>query len=589
MRTGSNTPVFGVDLRYFWRHYRGYHKAVLAAGSASAIAALAELGTLAILATATSLIGDRAGSYELSFAGISATISVGQLLIIAGVLVLVRGVLNLLDTYLGAALGSRYEFDKRSSVLDAFLGSSWPMQSQQRSNEVQDVITGAVGYGRIGLKSLASALSSLASAVVMLLGALTVSWVATLAAIGLALLLSLALQPIVRRSKIVGSSVRDTSLQYVGTLGETVNMAREIRLADVGLDFASRLAGISDRIRTLRTREQMLIGAAPTIFEMGAVLIVLSGLGALHLLDAGNTTRFLAMLLVLLRASQYGRSLQGSYHQVKSSLPYLEMVDEREAALRAAAPAPGLVEVNEFERIELQNVSYTYDSDHAAVVDIDLTIHRGEVIGLIGPSGSGKSTIVELLLGLRVPTVGSVLVNGSDLRDAHASSWYRLTGLVTQEPQLIEGDLSDNIRFFRDTITDDDIDRAVEASGLSRDLSTLPDGLRTVIGPRSSGLSGGQRQRLSIARVLAARPQFLVLDEPTSALDVHAEAVITETLERLKGSVTIVVVAHRLSTLRVCDKVLVLRDGRAEAFASRADLERDNEYYNSAIQLAALS
>jgi ATP-binding cassette subfamily B protein len=234
-------------------------------------------------------------------------------------------------------------------------------------------------------------------------------------------------------------------------------------------------------------------------------------------------------------------------------------------------------------------VGYRYDAAHHALLNANIVIEAGEVIGIIGPSGSGKTTLVELLLGLRQPTSGTITIDGVDLGDLGADGWCRLTGLVSQESQLVEGTLLDNVRFFRDAVSDDDIRSAVAASGLDRDLASLPHGLATVIGPRSSGLSGGQRQRLAIARVLAGHPQLLVLDEPTSALDVHAEAVVTDTLERLRGTTTIVVVAHRLSTLRVCDKVVVMRDGAVEAFSTRADLERDNAYYSSAIALAQLT
>ena len=577
------------DMAASWDHFRGYHLAIIGDGVAASVAAVAELGLLAILVTVTSLIGTGDRHYVTEFLGRTLSVSTGVLLLIAGALTLVRGAFRQLDTYLASALGARYEADKREELMSAFLGASWPMQAEQRSNELQDVVNGAVSQGRQGAKAMASGAGALSGAVIMLIGAVTVSWIATLVAIALTLLFAAALQPLVRRSKAVSTDVRMVSLDYAATLGETVGLAREIRLAGVEGQFSTRLQTVSSKLRHLRTREQVLMGTAPNIFEAGTVLLVLSGLGALYALDLANTTRFIALLLLLLRASQYGRSLQGVYHQLKGTLPYLEMIDEREAALRSSAPIEGTTVISDFRRLELHGVSYRYDEDNDALQGADIAIEAGEVIGIIGPSGSGKSTLVELLLGLRQPTSGAIAVDGVPLGDLGADGWCRLTGLVSQESQLVEGTLLDNVRFFRESVTDEDIRSAVAASGLDRDLASLPNGLTTVIGPRSSGLSGGQRQRLSIARVLAGHPRLLVLDEPTSALDVHAEAVVTDTLERLKGTTTIVVVAHRLSTLRVCDKVVVLRDGAVEAFSSRADLERDNAYYSSAITLAQLT
>lgn len=578
------------DLPAVWHYYRGYHRSILINGAMASIAAVVELAMLAILVTLTSLIGSGEPLYTTTILSRTISVSTGQLLVATAMLVILRGVFKQLDTYLASAVGCRYEDEKRAELMDAFLSASWPMQSEQRSNELQDVVNGAVGSGRLGVKALASGVGYLCSAVIMLAGAVTVSWIAALVAIAFSLLFTLLLQPLVRQSKRLSTKVRMVSLDYVAALGETVALSREIRLAGVEHRFESRLQRVSTQLRRLRTREQVLMGTAPTVFETGTLLLVLAGLAALYLLELGNTTRFVALLLLLLRASQYGRSLQGVYHQMKGTIPYLDLIQDRESALRGSTPTVGTKDLVDFASIDLQDAVYRYNgAEHDALSATSISIGSGEVIGIIGPSGSGKTTLVELLLGLRQPTSGAVAIDGTDLREFIADSWCQLTGLVSQESQLVEGTLSDNVRFFRDSVSDADIDEAVVAAGLDRDLVSLPNGLATTIGPRSSGLSGGQRQRLAIARVLAGHPRLLVLDEPTSALDVHAEAVVTDTLERLRGSTTMVVVAHRLSTLRVCDKVIVMHNGTVEAFASRADLERDNKYYSSAIALAQLS
>lgn len=544
---------------------------------------------LAILAIVTSTLSDGKRSYHADILGHSMDFGLGGMILFAVILVLVRGMLSLLEADLIAGLNARYEQEKKAEFVSAFLGASWPVQEGQRSNEAQDVVTTAVAYGRLGVGSVASAVGACFSTLVMLTGAFIASWAATLGAIALSLLLTVGVQPLVRRSKTVGARVRDLSLEYVAAFGETVKMAREIRLADVGESFFVRLGSIGRSLEGQRKREQRLSGVTSVAFETGALLIVVAGLAALYYFALADMARFIAMLLLLLRASQYARGLQGSYRYAKSCLPFLDVIDERENLLLSSKRHSGDTEIHDFDAIELHNVSYGYGADQTALCEVNLRIVAGDVIGIIGPSGSGKSTLVELLLGLREPISGHYLIDGKPQSELDQHLWHRLTGLVTQEVQLVEGDLVDNVRFCRSTVTDSDVDEAVEASGLAGDLSTLPAGLKSRIGPRSSGLSGGQRQRLSIARVLAGHPRLLILDEPTSALDVHAEAVITESLERLKGSTTIVVVAHRLSTLRVCDKVLVLRDGKVEAFAPRLDLERDNAYYSAAIELAHLT
>lgn len=579
---------FAADIRRYWSHYHDYQRAVLAAGAVTGMAAAAELLMLAALASITIAV-EGTGAPVPKMPGIPSGIPISALLGAAATLVLIRFALGLCGVYLASALGARYELEKRAAFIDSYLQASWPAQAAQRGQEAQDIVTTAIMFGRTGLKSVATSVGSAFSMAIMLVGALAMSWVATLFAIMLSLVLALGLQPLVRRSKVMGQETRDSALQYVSAFGETVNLSREIRLAGVANRFRGRLSQIGDLIQRQRKREQFLLGATPQIFETGVFLIVLAGFAALHYGNVGSSAQFIAMLLLLLRASQYGRALQSAYHQAKASEPYLELIDQRELGLRLNHVRRGTTKVSTFSTIELQDLCYSYDDRSNALTDVSIRINKGDVIGVIGPSGSGKSTLVDLLLGLRRPTEGAYLVDGRPQHELDPESWYRLTGLVTQEPQLIEGNVRENIHFFRDYVSEEDISAAVEASGLGRDVNSLQDGLDTRIGPRSSGLSGGQRQRLSIARVLAGRPELLVLDEPTSALDVHAEAVVTDTLERLKSTTTIVVVAHRLSTLRVCDKVAIVRDGSLEAFGDRKELEQRSSYYASAVDLAHLS
>jgi ABC-type multidrug transport system fused ATPase/permease subunit len=199
---------------------------------------------------------------------------------------------------------------------------------------------------------------------------------------------------------------------------------------------------------------------------------------------------------------------------------------------------------------------------------------------VIGPSGAGKSTFIQILLRLRAPTTGRVRVGPLDISDVTLDSWAAAVAYVPQDPVLIRASVADNIRFFRD-LSDTDVREGARLAHLDEVLAQLPDGLDTVLEPGRAGLSGGQRQRVAIARALAGRPHLLVLDEPTSALDTLSEMAVQETLAGLHGTITVVVVAHRLSTLSSCDRLLVLRDGKVEAFDAADRLAEVSEYYLS--------
>jgi ATP-binding cassette subfamily B protein len=166
------------------------------------------------------------------------------------------------------------------------------------------------------------------------------------------------------------------------------------------------------------------------------------------------------------------------------------------------------------------------------------------------------------------------------------ADWHRQVAYVPQEPRLLHASVAENIRFYRE-IQDEAVERAATLARIRDDILGWPQQYDTIVGPRADAVSGGQQQRLCLARALAARPDVLVLDEPTSALDPHSEALIGESLTALKHELTLFIIAHRMSTLDICDRVMVIVDGRLVAFDSRALLQRDNAYYRHASQLAS--
>jgi ABC-type multidrug transport system fused ATPase/permease subunit len=205
---------------------------------------------------------------------------------------------------------------------------------------------------------------------------------------------------------------------------------------------------------------------------------------------------------------------------------------------------------------------------------------------LLGPSGAGKSTLVQLLLRLRPPSEGSYLIDGTPAASIAQSDWYRLVSYVPQEPRLLHAPVAENIRFFRD-LSDEQVERAARLARIHEDILSWPGGYQAIVGPRADAVSGGQQQRICLARALAAEPEVLVLDEPTSALDPQSEALIGASLKALHRDLTLFIVAHRMSTLESCDRVMVIVDGRVEAFDTRTVLQRDNLYFRYASELAA--
>ena len=225
---------------------------------------------------------------------------------------------------------------------------------------------------------------------------------------------------------------------------------------------------------------------------------------------------------------------------------------------------------------------YAYPGTEGHVLDdINLTIPEGETIAVVGESGSGKTTMMNLLIGFMEPDRGQILVDGKDMKSIDLKSYRRFLSVVPQMPLLFTGTLRDNIAYGMENATDEEIMAAAKAANLGSMIEKLPNGLDTMLEEHGANLSGGQRQRIAIARAVIRNPKMIILDEATSALDVVSEKEIQNALERLVKDRTTFVVAHRLSTIRNADRIVVLERGRIVESGTYEELmEKQGVFYH---------
>jgi ATP-binding cassette subfamily B protein len=259
-----------------------------------------------------------------------------------------------------------------------------------------------------------------------------------------------------------------------------------------------------------------------------------------------------------------------------------ELVDRTPAIPSAGGIVPEHVE----GLIELRHVDFAYPArpDATVLSDLDLRIEPGHVVAVVGSSGAGKSTIAALLSRLYDPTKGSVLLDGRDLRDLDPKWLRRQIGVVAQEPMLFSSTIGDNIRYGKTDATDAEVEAAARAANAHEFVSRFPDGYATRVGERGVQLSGGQKQRVAIARAVLKDPKILVLDEATSALDAESEHLVQEALDRLLEGRTTLVIAHRLSTVKNADRVLVLDGGRIVQQGTHAALVAEAGLYRKLVE-----
>ena len=497
--------------------------------------------------------------------------------------ILVNGALALS----AASLASTASLQARQNLITSFHSSSYQRKSQDRVATLQEALTTYVDRLNQTFGSITNGITGALNLATFAIAAVVVNLAASIAMAVIGLLLIAVLRPATKLTRTATGSLITQRRLYAESATESVLLAREQSVFGVTHEAGKRLRLLDAGVAAQFRRTKFLSSFVPKIFQSIAFILAVVGLFVLTSIDAKDLAAIGAVVLLLIRSMSYGQlvlqSLQTLSEHSTYMVPLMGIID----GYQASGENSGTTEIGDITEIELKSVTFGYGGDRRALQDIDLVIESGEAIGILGPSGAGKSTLVNLLLRLYAPDGGELLVNGVPLAEVDDAEWHRRTAIVPQEPRLLHGTIADNIRFLR-PIDDAAVERAAEEAHVADFVHGLPLGFDSPVGELGVALSGGQRQRICIARALAGEPDLLILDEPTSALDGASESAIQETLERLKGRVTLVIVAHRLSTLSICDRLVVLSDGRAVAVGASDELAASSAYYRDALKLAGL-
>lgn len=585
MSTPESDPGLRVLLEPYLRRNRA-RLAVLA--SASLLGGFAEAAVLVVIARVAFAITQQDSSVTVSAGPVGPyDVSVPALIALAAVATLARLALNVVTAWEGATITSRVLARGRATLTRAFLRASWGLQSTERQGHLQELLTVHAVYASRTMDSLVMLLVGALSLLALLVSAIVINAVAAIVVGTAVVLLALVMRPLRGAVRHRSRATADADVRFATSISEVTTIAQEIKIFDAGERVRDRVSRHIREQHDAMRRTRFLVQLVPGIYQGTALFFVVVALGVVYAVGFSRLSTLGAVVLILLRSLSFGQNIQSSYQGLHEGAPYMETLLSEQRRYEENAVDGGDQPVGRVGVITFEDVRFAYQPGRPVLHDLSFEAQRGEVIGIVGPSGAGKSTLVQLLLRLRQPTSGRVLADGRDLRRLALMGWYQRVSFVPQEPRLFSGSVGDNIRFFRD-VTADDIVRAAKLANIHDEIRSWPRGYATPVGERGGELSLGQRQRLCIARSLVGEPDVLVLDEPTSSLDPRSEALIREALATLAPNVTLFIIAHRLSTLDTCDRIMVLQSGRLQGFDEPRHLEDSSPFYREALRLSGL-
>ena len=545
---------------------------------------------------------------QATFAGFTITIDSSirflQVVIVIAAFFLTKSLLSIVLLRISTVFFARVEAKAASEIADYFFSGSLGRVQQYSRGDIQFAVGSSTS---VAMNALLLSASTIVTDFALLMSVLVVFVVVdpstALIIAAYFLIIVLVFQAgIGGRLQRLGAELKATSVGASNAIYDFLLAFREITVFSRRHYFVERFS-VFRRRQALNSARRAFYFALPRfVLETALMLGVLALIGWQfvrgNLSDGVVTTGvFLAgglrmtgalvpIQTALANIRTFGPQAEMAHTLLRTIREHQSAPGQRHAVVTTSANQSSTPRLPSFD-VTLENVSFTHlDSDSPAIRNISLDIPSGGYVALVGPSGSGKSTLVDLILGIHEPQEGEVRIGGQSPA-ARRTQFPGLVSYVPQTPGMVVGTIAHNVALgiAQEDIDDDKVWRALELAELDSVIRDFPDGIHSEFGKQSDGLSGGQKQRLGLARALYTNPRLLVLDEATSALDAATEAAIASTISRLAPETTVIVIAHRLSTVQHAEKVFVIESGRLSASGTFTEVRKAVPLIEEYVQL----
>jgi ATP-binding cassette subfamily C protein len=475
-----------------------------------------------------------------------------------------RAILGRVQAIVSLAVEKQFEVALRTRLYRAIAGAAWVFIARIRATDLTHAMTAEMDRIGTGAFELEALCGGLIMAIVYTAISMTLSAPMTLMVGACGVALAIAIRGRTEEINDTGDQVSSATRAMYAASIENIQSIKAAKAYGAEARQAGVFEQLAKGVASAHVKVAGKIASAAAAFELGSVAILAAILYVAIRVIAVPPEAVLILMLLFARMMPRIMAAHRNYRAVTYALPSFANVMRLEARCLAAAEhaetrerAPNLQ-----REIALDRVTFSYAADRAPALNgLSLAIPAGGIVAIVGPSGAGKSTAADMLMGLLVPDSGEVRIDGATLKPNQIRDWRERIGYVAPETVLFHGTIRDNLKWARDDAAEDDMWAALRLAAADRFVAELPHALDTIVGDRGILISQGERQRIALARAFLRRPSLLVLDEATNSLDSVNESLVLGALESMRGRITVVLIAHRISTIRWADIVYVVENG----------------------------